>query len=383
MRKICVVTGSRAEYDLLKGLMHLIKHDLSTQLQIIVTGMHLSPEFGSTYKEIEADGFLISQKIETLISSDSGVGVSKSIGLGVISFADALDVLKPEIICVLGDRFEIFAAAIAAMNLKIPIAHIHGGEKTEGAIDEAIRHSITKMSHLHFVAANEFRNRIIQLGENPDRVKVVGGLGVDRLNEINLLSREEMENELSFSFKDKSLLITFHPTTAIAQSSSFEMDQLLEALDSFPGLQLIFTMPNADSGGRELRRQIMDFVKIHPNARAYESMGQLKYLSCMNIVDAVVGNSSSGLLEAPYLKKGVVNIGDRQKGRLQGDNVINCAAFKEDIRAAIEKIYSDAFQLQLLSMSSPYGNPGASNKIFQELKSVDLNLIYQKAFFDL
>ena len=308
-RKICVITGTRAEYGLLRRVVQGIQDDPELTLQIIATGMHLSPEFGLTYQVIEQDGFKIDRKVEILTSSDTPVGIAKSMGLGLIGFADALHDLHPDLMLVLGDRFEIFSAVSAALVAGIPVAHLHGGEATEGSIDEALRHSITKMSHLHFVAAEEYRQRVIQLGEHPDRVFLVGGLGADTIKHMQLLDRKALEQSLGLQLGEKSLLVTFHPVTLEAGTAADQMAELLAALDALPNTHLIFTMPNADTHGRILIRMIEQFVAQHANARAYVSLGQLRYLSCLSHVDGVVGNSSSGLLEAPSFQKGTINIG--------------------------------------------------------------------------
>lgn len=382
MRKICVVTGTRAEYGLLRWVMEGIADSSMLELQLIVTGMHLSPEFGMTVEAIEADGFNIDRKVEMLLSSDSPVGIAKSTGLGMIGFADALYELKPDMLLVLGDRFEIFAVATAAMIARIPIAHLHGGELTEGIIDEAIRHSITKMSHLHFVAAEEYRNRVIQLGEQPDRVYNVGGLGIDSILRLKLLSRNELEESLDFKLAAKNLLITFHPITLEHSSSAEQMDELLLALAELHDTRLIFTMPNADTDGRILFKKIEKFCKLHPNAHAYTSLGQLRYLSCIQHVDGVVGNSSSGLAEVPSFKKGTINIGDRQRGRLKAKSVIDCMPTHKDITKALHTLYSAGFQQSLQTVQNPYGNGGASEKIKSVLTTFDLSNILKKRFYD-
>lgn len=309
-RKICIITGTRAEFGLLRWLMHEVQNEPSLELQVIATGMHLSPEFGLTYLEVEQAGFEIDAKVEMLLSADTATAVTKSMGLGLIGFADAYSRLSPDLIVVLGDRFEILAAASAALIAGIPVAHLHGGETTEGAFDEAIRHSITKMSHLHFVAAEDYRNRVIQLGEHPDRVFLVGGLGIDAIKRVTLLDRAALETSLNFKLGPKNLLITFHPVTLDGASSQRQMSELLTALGELTDTSLIFTMPNADTGGRELATMVDAFVASHGNARVYASLGQLRYLSCMRYVDGVVGNSSSGLAEAPSLGVGTINIGD-------------------------------------------------------------------------
>jgi len=382
-RKICVVTGSRAEYGLLRLVMQGIKVDPELTLQVIVTGMHLSPTFGLTYKEIEGDGFSIDFKVETLNSSDTPVGIAESMGKGLIGCAEALSVLQPDLIVVLGDRFEIFAAVAAALVAKVPVAHLHGGETTVGAFDEAFRHSITKMSHLHFVAAEEYRKRVIQLGEKPKNVFSVGGLGVDGIKNVTLLSKDELENSLGVKFQTKSLLITFHPVTLEDETSESQMEELLSALSNLSDITLLFTMPNADTGGLVLIKMIEKFVASHPNAYAFISLGQQHYLSCIAQVDGVVGNSSSGLTEVPSFKKGTINIGARQLGRLQASSVINCEPEEEQIRGALAKLYSEDFKANLVTTTNPYGEGGASFKVLNVLRDAPLDGIIQKTFHDL
>ena len=382
-RKICIITGTRAEYGLLRWVMQGIKDDNELTLQIIATGMHLSPEFGLTYKAIEQDGFEIDLKVEMLTSSDTSVGIAKSMGLGLIGFADALHDLKPDLIVVLGDRFEIFSAVSAALVARIPVAHLHGGETTEGAFDEALRHSITKMSHLHFVAAELYRQRVIQLGEQPDHVFLVGGLGIDNIKHLQLLDRAALEASLDFKLGVKNLLITFHPVTLETSTAVNQMQELLAALAQLKDTQLIFTLPNADTDGRALIEMVQNFVKQHPNARAYTSLGQLRYLSCIAQVDGVLGNSSSGLAEVPSFKKGTINIGDRQRGRLQADSVINCEPSQGSIASALTQLYSADFQMSLTKVINPYGEDGASAKVVNTLKHYPLEGIIKKTFYDL
>jgi GDP/UDP-N,N'-diacetylbacillosamine 2-epimerase (hydrolysing) len=382
-RKICVITGTRAEYGLMRWVMQGINDDPELTLQIIATGMHLSPEFGLTYRAIEQDGFKIDRKVEMLISSDTAVGTAKSMGLGLIGFADALGELKPDLIVVLGDRFEIFAAVAAALVARIPVAHLHGGETTEGAFDEALRHSITKMAHLHFVAAEEYRQRVIQLGEQPARVFLVGGLGIDNIKRLILLDRTELEAALDFKLGQKNLLITFHPVTLENSTAADQMGELLAALAELKNTNLIFTMPNADTDGRALIEMVHQFVAQHPHARAYTSLGQLRYLSCIAQVDGVVGNSSSGLAEVPSFKKGTVNIGDRQRGRLQAESVINCAPARRGIGTALATLYDADFQASLSQVRNPYGEGGASERVVKIIKQIELNGIAKKSFYDL
>jgi GDP/UDP-N,N'-diacetylbacillosamine 2-epimerase (hydrolysing) len=363
--------------------MQGIKNDPEMQLQIIATGMHLSPEFGLTYRDIERDGFVIDRKLETLLSSDSAVGVTKSVGLGSIAFAEAFSDLRPDIVVLLGDRFESFSAATAAMIACIPIAHLHGGEVTEGAIDETIRHALTKMSFWHFVATKEYRQRVIQLGEAPERVVLCGGLGVDVIRKTPLLDRGALETSLDFKFGKRNLLVTFHPVTFAKDSGAAEMDELLAALNMLQDMKMIITLPNADTGGRKLIRMIEKFVATHPNAKAFTSLGQQRYLSCIAQVDAVVGNSSSGLSEVPSFKKASVNIGERQKGRLKATSVINCAPLRGEILAAVEKLYTPTFQAELRNVVNPYGEGGASEAIVQILKKLETPGNPKKTFYDL
>lgn len=382
-RKICVVTGSRADYGLLRWVMEEIRDCADLQLQVLATGMHLSPEFGLTYREIENDGFKIDKKVEMLLSADTPTGVGKSIGLGIIGYADALAQLSPDIVLLLGDRFEIFGAASAAMVARIPIAHLHGGEATEGLIDEAIRHAVTKMSLFHFTATDTYRRRVIQLGEDPQRVYAVGAVGLDSLARLQLMSKQDLEASLGIKLRDRNLLITFHPVTLGDNQGAAELEALLSALDEWPDVGLIFTLPNADTEGRQLVRMVEDYVAAHANASCFVSLGQLRYLSCMNIVDGVVGNSSSGLIEAPSLHTGTVNIGDRQDGRIRADSVIDCAATPASICAALERLFSSQFRLELPVVRNPYGVPGASKKIVDTLAAVSLDGALKKRFFDL
>lgn len=382
-RKICVVTGSRAEYGLLYWLMKEIKEDPELILQIAVTGMHLSPEFGLTYQIIEQDGFEIDAKVEMLVSSDTPVGIAKSMGLGIIGFADAFSNLSPDIVVLLGDRYEIFAAAQAAMVARIPIAHIHGGETTEGAIDEAIRHSITKMAHLHFVAALPYRNRVIQLGEQPDRVYNFGAPGLDHIRRTKLLSKEVLEKQLDFTFGTTNFLVTYHPTT-LQTNTADGVGNLLAALEHFPDVHIIFTKSNADTDGHMINQRLQAYANRHPQRmKVFASLGQLRYLSCLQYVDVVIGNSSSGIIEVPLFNKPTVNIGNRQKGRLKGETIIDCGENINDIVAAIEKALSPAFQ-QIVSKAVPvFGYGNASQRIKDVLKQINLENIIIKSFYDI
>jgi len=382
-RKICVVTGTRADYGLLSPLLNEIQNDSALILQLIVTGMHLSPEFGLTYKEIEKD-FKIDKKIEILLSSDSAIGVSKAMGLAQISFAEAYQELNPDIVVVLGDRYEIFSAVSSAMILKIPIAHISGGELTQGAIDDSIRHAITKMSQIHFVATNIYKKRVIQLGENTKNIFNFGEAGLDNIDKLELLSKKVFEESIHFKIDKKSLLITYHPTT-LETIDKIEKDfkKIINQLDLLEKTSLIFTKANSDEGGRMINKLIVDYVnKNKQKAIVFSSLGQLRYLSALQYVDAVVGNTSSGIVEAPSFKIGAINIGDRQKGRIQASNIIN--ANVENLDKAFEKLYSESFQEKLKNVTNPYYQDGnASFKTKEILKNINLDSILNKPFFDL
>jgi len=353
-------------------------------LQIIATAMHLSPEFGLTYQEIEKDGFQIDRKVEMLLSADTPSSISKSTGIGLIGFADVYNDLNPDIIIVLGDRFEILAASLASLFAKIPLAHIHGGETTVGAFDEAIRHSITKIAWWHFVAADEYEKRVIQLGENPKRVFNVGGLGVDAIKRTKLRAKKDLMKETSIKFGKKNLLITYHPVTLKKEASQHNFKSLLDVLDILNDVYLIFTMPNADSDGRIIAEMIDNYVSNHKESSiSFTSMGQLNYLSTLQFVEGVVGNSSSGLAEAPTFKIGTINIGDRQQGRLKADSVIDCEPTKKSIKHAIDILYSKEFQNKLLSVKNPYDKGDATGNIMNVLENESTPQELKKEFYDL
>lgn len=383
MRKVCVVTGTRAEYGLLRWVIQGVQDAPDLQLQLLVTGTHLSPEFGLTYREIEADGLHIDERVEMLVSADTASSTAKSMGLGLIGFGDAFARLHPDILVLLGDRFEVLAAASAALVAGIPVAHLHGGETTEGAFDESIRHAVTKMSHLHFVAAEAYRRRVIQLGEQPERVHLVGGLGIDAILRTPLMDRAALEASLGVGLGERHLLITFHPVTLEGQSSATQMAELLAALGTLNDTRLVFTLPNADTGSRELRQMVDSFVASHPNAVAFASLGHLRYLSCLKLAAGVVGNSSSGLIEAPSLGVGTVNIGNRQQGRLKADSVIDCLPERRAILDAIQQLGAPGFRQRLDRTVNPYGQGGASEKIVQTLRSTRLEGIVKKSFHNL
>ena len=381
-RKICIVTGTRAEYGLLYWLMKEIEEDDNLKLQLIVTGMHLSPEFGLTYKIIEKE-FKIDKKIEMLLSSDTPIGISKSMGLAQISFSEAYEELNPDIIVILGDRYEMLSASISAMIARIPIAHLHGGEKTEGVIDESIRHSISKMSSLHFTATQEYRTRVIQLGEHPSRVFNIGGLGIENIKRLKLLTKKEFEKSIDFKLNKKNILLTFHPVTLENGTAKDQFEELLNAVDELGNMNIIFTKANSDTDGRIINEMIDEYVLQNSNKSiSFVSLGQLRYLSALNFVDAVIGNSSSGILEAPSFQIATINIGDRQKGRIKADSVIDCKPKKEDILKAFTLLYTNEFQKKLKIVKNPYGDGCVSKEIVNILKREDLTNIIKKTFYD-
>lgn len=384
MRKICVVTGSRAEYGLLSGLMRAIQQDEELQLQIIATNMHLSPEFGLTYKEIEQDGFKIDKKVQMLLSSDTSNATTKSVGLATIGFADAYEDLKPDLLVVLGDRFEILAAVTAALFFKIPVAHLHGGEITEGAYDDCIRHAITKMSHLHFTSTEAYRQRVIQLGEQPNRVFYVGAIGVENIKHIPLSSKKDLEESLNFSLGKKSLLVTYHPVTLENHTAASQCQNLLDALDEFPEYKVIFTLPNSDTDGRILIQMIHEYVSRHSErCMSIPSLGLKRYLSALRYVDAVVGNSSSGIIEVPSFKIPTLNIGNRQNGRIAANSVVHCGTEKQEIIKGLEKVLSNEQRDTAKRVSNPYEKENTIKKILNTIKYYPLENLVCKTFYNI
>ncbi|WP_169084599.1 UDP-N-acetylglucosamine 2-epimerase [Paenibacillus sp. PL91] len=382
-RKICIVTGTRAEYGLLCRLMTEIQNDNELELQLVVTGMHLSSEFGLTYKQIEEDGFYIDEKIEMLLSSDTPTGIAKSMGIAILGFADAFQRLLPDVLVLLGDRFEILSAAQTALVMRIPVAHISGGELTEGVIDESIRHSLTKMSHIHFTVNEEYTNRVIQLGEQPDRVFKVGDLGVENIRKMSLLSKEELDCFYGWKL-EKFFLITFHPATLEIQTAEEQMKSLLAAVDAFPEYQVIFTKSNADTDGRRINELIDDYSTLNSGrVKSYFSLGQLRYLSTMKYCEVVIGNSSSGIIEAPAFSKPTINIGDRQKGRLKASSIIDCAPKTDEIINSIQMAISTQFHHSLTEMQLEYDGVTTSKDIKDHLKHAELKDIIKKPFYDL
>ena len=382
-RKICFFTGSRAEYGLLRSIMQELKKNRSIVLQLIVSGSHLSKDFGMTVREIEKDGFRIDKKIQILTSSNSELDIAKAIGVGINKISISLSHLRPDILVVLGDRYETLAAAMSALILNIPIAHSHGGETTVGAIDEAIRHSITKMSHLHFTATAVYRKRVIQLGEHPQRVFNVGAIGVENIKKMPLLSRGEVEQALKIKFNRHNLLVTFHPVTMEGKASLNHFRNLLIALESCKDTTVLFTKANADAYGKDINHLMEAYVKKHRlTAYSYSSLGQRLYFSVMRYVDGVVGNSSSGIVEAPSLKIGTINIGDRQKGRLRALSVIDCEPTPLSLRKALTQLYSSGFEKKLRAIKNPYQGENTAKKIARILCSYNLTRIIKKKFFD-
>jgi GDP/UDP-N,N'-diacetylbacillosamine 2-epimerase (hydrolysing) len=386
MKRIGIMTGTRAEYGLLKPLMQEINKDNDLELYLIVSGMHLSPEFGMTYKEIEGDGFQINAKVEMLLSSDSPAGISKSIGLGVIGFADEFQRADLDMLILLGDRYEALSAAICALVMRIPIAHLHGGELTEGAIDEGIRHSITKMSYLHFTSTEQYRNRVIQLGENPERVFYVGALGVENIKKINLMTKEELERSIHFEIDENTVIVTYHPVTLENNTVEEQFLNLLEVLDRNPKIRMIFTKANADTNGRIVNELIDKYAAQNSErACAFMSLGQKRYLSALKYCRIVIGNSSSGIIEAPSFGKPIINIGDRQKGRICADSVINCGYTQQEIQQAMETALTEEFENKARNCRNPYEKENTAANIISVIKDYLLNdkIKLKKGFYDI
>ena len=383
MRKICVITGTRAEFGLLRPLIELIANDNELQLQLIATGMHLSPEFGYTLNEITEAGFMVDKKVECLLSSDSSIGVSKTIALAISGFADALAELTPDLVVVLGDRTEILGAVIATAMVNIPIAHLHGGETTEGAYDEAIRHSITKFSHLHFTSTEAYRKRVIQLGEQPEKVFNVGAIGLDAIKKLKLLNKEEFENSIGFKLKKRNVIFTYHPVTLEKEAPIETFENVLTALDELTDTALIFTHANSDKNGRIINKMITEYVSSHKDkAVEFKSLGQLRYLSALQYVDFVIGNSSSGILEVPVFYIPTINIGDRQRGRICNESVINSNNSLEDIKKSITFALDKTFREKIQQQKLLYGNGTAAEKILQIIKEHN-HISIKKSFYNI
>ena len=383
MKTIAVVTTSRADYGMLLPVLREIKADPELELQLLVSGMHLSPIFDMTVRLIEANGFEIAERVEMLLSSDTPEGVSKSIGLGIIGFAQVFARTRPDILVVLGDRFEMYAAAVAALPFNIPVAHIHGGDVTQGAIDDALRHSMTKLSHLHFVATETYARRVAQLGEEPWRIKVCGETSLDNLRTIKFLTKEELKSQYGIPVEPKPLLVTYHPVTLEYAQAERQINELLAALQKF-SLPVIFTMPNADMGNNIIRQKIAEHKQSNFNVWCLENMGTQGYFSLMHLAAAMIGNSSSGIVEAPSFKLPVVNIGSRQKGRIRAANVIDVGYDRNEIISGIEKAISEEFRNTLQDLVSPFGDGHAADRIVEGLRSVQINSsLLKKRFIDL
>ncbi|MCM1251866.1 MAG: UDP-N-acetylglucosamine 2-epimerase [Clostridium sp.] len=386
MKKICIVTGTRAEYGLLKPVIDKVNSSETMELQLVVTGMHLSTEFGLTYKEIEEDGYPIIAKIEMLLSSDTTVGVTKSMGVALLGFADYYETYKPDIVVILGDRYEALMAATAAMVARVPIAHIHGGELTEGAMDDAIRHSITKMSHLHFTSTEEYRNRVIQMGEQPQMVYNVGALGVENIKKAALMEKAALEKSIHFVFDTPVIMVTYHPVTLENMSSAESEEQfanILKVIDNHKELKVIFTKANSDLYGRIINQMIDDFVdKNDDRCIAYTSLGQLRYLSALQFCDVVMGNSSSGIIEVPSFGIPTVNIGNRQKSRVCADSVIHCGNEAGDIEMALDKAMSINFRVFIQNQKNPYEGSHTSEVILKVIDTaLDKGIDVRKKFY--
>ena len=378
-RKICIFTGTRAEYGLLKPLIDKLKQEPKIELQLLITGMHLSPEFGLTDQSIDIQGIKRVEKVEILLSSDTPIGISKAMGLGMISFSEAFSRLKPDLLVGLGDRFELFSAVSAALVANIPVAHIHGGELTYGAYDDAFRHSITKMAHLHFTSSEEYRQRVIQLGENPQTVYNVGSLGLENIKNMKLLTFRQLEESISFKLDKPFFVVTFHPVTLEKNTAEKQMKELINALGEFKTYKIIFTKPNADNEGRTIIKLMDDYVNNNPDqAIAFDSMGQLKYLSALKYCTMMIGNSSSGIIEMPFFNKPTINIGDRQKGRIMARAIIQCEPNRTSIKNAINMGLNISSKSNIIKSKND-----ASKKIKKILVSTRLSTLIKKEFYDL
>jgi len=381
-RKICVVTGTRAEYGLLHRLLLILKNDPQIELQLVVTGSHLSPSHGMTVNEIEGDGFIPVAKLSVDLSDDSKLATVKAMADVTSQIAETLSSLEPDVVVLLGDRYEILATAQAALILDIPVAHIHGGEITSGAFDDNIRHAITKISSMHFVAAEEYARRVVQLGEQPSSVFNVGSLGVENALASKLLNKSDLSKALNVELESPILLVTYHPTTRSTMSVTEEIDQVLSALENFSYCTIVFTGVNADPGNAEVSTRIAKFVQRDTRLRSlHASLGQHKYLSLLNLCDAVIGNSSSGIIEAPAFGKPTVNIGNRQDGRLRASSIIDVGVAKQEMQTAIETALSPTWRERCAKTVSSYKSSNTAQLIADTLKNAELNL--HKTFFDI
>ncbi|MCM3124161.1 MULTISPECIES: UDP-N-acetylglucosamine 2-epimerase [unclassified Mesobacillus] len=385
MKKISVLTATRAEYGLLKPIIKKLNNVSEFDVRVVVTGAHLSPEFGLTYKEIEKDGISIDQKLEMLLSADTPAAISKSMGIAMISFADYFEQLKPDLLIVLGDRYETLAVSTVAMNQRIPIAHLYGGETTEGAVDESVRHAISKLSYLHYTSTEEYRNRVIQLGEHPDRVLCVGAIGIENILNERLMSKSELASSINFNLDRPYAIVTFHPVTLEDNNTEKQMQTLLEVCKTYPNMNFIFTKANADRNGRIINQMIDSYIEENQNAKAFTSLGMTRYLSALKFASMVIGNSSSGLVEAPSFGIPTINIGDRQKGRIQAESIISCEPKFLSVKNAIDLALTDEFKNRAKRVVNPYGDGRTSEKVVSSLKEVLLEnrIELKKKFHDL
>jgi GDP/UDP-N,N'-diacetylbacillosamine 2-epimerase (hydrolysing) len=382
-RRIAIVTGTRAEFGLLSRIVSMLGEAPDVERLVIATGAHFSEAHGRTIREIEAAGVALDACVDLALGDDSPPATARAMGRGTIGFADAFEALRPDLVVVLGDRYEILAAVSAATVCRIPVAHLHGGELTEGAIDDAIRHAVTKLSHLHFTATAPYRDRVVQLGEDPTRVHLVGGLGVDLARHTPAIPRAELERDTGYRFGPRNLLATFHPVTLNADGGLAELDGLLAALGALRDVHVAVTLPNADSGSAAVRARIEAFAAAHPHVWAFPSLGFRRYLAFMRESDGVVGNSSSGLIEAPALGVGTVNVGSRQDGRLRAASVIDCDGDAASVSAALATLLSPAFRAGLAHIDNPYGDGGAAERVVAVLRAVDLASLLYKRFHDI
>ena len=384
MRKICFVTGTRAEYGLLSRLMRMVKESADCELQIIATNMHLMPEYGNTYQEILKDGFTIDEMVPMPKPSDDDYGVVASMATEMQGMNEAFKKLSSDMVVILGDRYEMLVASTVAMLNHIPIVHLYGGEITEGAVDDSIRHAITKLAHLHFTSTEEYRNRVIQMGEQPERVFNVGSIGVENVNIIPVISKIELEHDLDFVLDESTILVTYHPVTLGNRTPEDEIVDFLKAMDQFPHLRILFTMPNSDQGSDVIRKHIQNYCDANPTrCKAFASLGMKRYISVIKYVSAVVGNSSSGLVEVPSVHVPTLNIGDRQKGRTRGESVLDCASDTASIIEGMNVILSADFKQKAKQAVNPYEKEGTVEKIFEVISSVELDKLILKSFYDL
>lgn len=383
MKKICVITGSRSEYGLLKSLIKKIKKSKKLSLQLLVTGSHMSKEFGNTINEIENDNFIITKKFHIFKTIKNEKNIANAMSVAISNFSKIYSKLNPDLILILGDRYEIFSSVIAALFYKIPVAHLHGGERSEGAYDELMRHAITKLSHLHFVSTKIYKKRVIQLGENPNNVYFTGSIGVSNIKKLKFYNKKKLEKILKVSFKEKNLFIIFHPVTLEDKTHKHQMLQIAESLKRYPCYAKFFIYPSADLGGFEIVKIINNFVKNNPNSYCFPSLNQLMYFSLVKNCDMVLGNSSSGIIEVPSLKIGVINIGDRQKGRLKSEAIIDCPPITKNIESSIKLILSKKYQKKIKKTANPYDNGDAANKIISILEKIKLDKLIKKSFFDI